>query len=284
MAGSLPRPQLGLSQSAGLGLRIPHFDALIDSAENIPWVEIMADNWLSDGGLSAQMLDHLKERLPISVHGVGLSLGSPDPLDLEYLKSIKSLLRRSNAVMYSEHISFSAIDGTFYPDLLPLPFTEEALVLLSSRIAQVQDFLGRQMLIENVSAYVDFAESEVSEGRFIAELVARTGCGVLLDINNLYVNQRNLGRNAWTQITQIPSESIHEIHLAGFSKSGDWLVDTHGSPVCDEVWQLYRQTLERIGPTPTLIEWDTELPSFEVLNAERIKAENILQIFEDVQV
>lgn len=267
-------------QSAGVGLRIPHFDEIIEKPALTPWVEIMADNWLSDGGLTAQMLDRLQGVLPISVHGVGLSLGGMDPLDENYLQRISSLLQRSKAMAYSEHLSFSSFAGEHFPDLLPLPFTEESLIQLSGRINQTQDFLNQQILIENISAYVSFKEDEISEGTFIAELVHRTGCGVLLDVNNLYVNHKNLGRDPWQQIMKIPKNSIQEIHLAGFSECDNWLVDTHSTPVCDGVWQLYNKVLHRLGPIATLIEWDSDLPSFDILDGERKKAQNILQQYQ----
>ncbi len=264
-------------QGAGLGVRMPHVPALLDEPIAGLWLELLLDNWLYDGAVPSRLLSALAERYPLTAHGVGLSLASLGPLDMGYLAKVKKTLQRCGAIVYSEHLSFSHLqnaDGKsqHIPDLLPLPFTEQALKHISMRIQQVQDYLGRKMLIENISAYIEFKESELSEGEFLTELVKRTGCGILLDVNNLYVNEVNLGRNAQDVIDALPTDAVHEIHLAGYEQKEGFLLDAHNNTVSDAVWKLYQKALSRFGPVPTLIEWDNDLPELAVLLAEAKKA------------
>ncbi len=266
---------------AGLGVRVPHVPALLDHPVEGLWLELLLDNWLYAGAIPQKMLAALAERYPLAAHGVGLSLGALQPLDMGYLASVKKTLDACDALVYSEHLSFSWLDTEnnstqFIPDLLPLPYTEEALDHLSSRINQVQDYLGRQMLIENISAYIDFAESEISEARFLTELAERTGCGLLLDVNNLYVNQINLGRDAKETLQSIPAKHIQEIHLAGFEQKEGFVIDAHNHCVADEVWELYQEALSLTGPVATLIEWDHDLPELDVLLGEVNKAQHLI--------
>ncbi len=263
-------------QTAGIGLRMPHIDALLAAPDSVSWLELLADNWLSQGGITTYYLDMLAERFPLSLHGVGLSLGSVTPLADNYLRQIQSLLQRSQAMSYSEHLSFSQLDEAFLPDLLPLPYTEQALQHMSQRVQQVQDRLGQQLLIENVSSYVAFNADSMSEAAFLSALVDNTGCGLLLDVNNLYVNQNNLGRDARLAIQQLPLGSIQEVHLAGFERQADCLIDAHNNPVDEAVWSLYEHLLQLRGPVATLIEWDNDLPALEVLLAEQAKAQALL--------
>jgi uncharacterized protein (UPF0276 family) len=262
--------------SAGVGLRMPHIDEILNRREDFPWLELMADNWFCESGLTGYYLDAVSEKFPLSVHGVGLSLGSIDPLDLVYLEKVKSLLNRSSAIAYSEHLSFSSVAGKFIPDLLPLPYTEEALNHVAMRVNAIQDFLQRQLIIENISSYLSFEENTLRETEFLKYLVEKTGCGLLLDINNLYVNQVNLGRDAIKALDDIPFEAVKEIHLAGFEDKQAYLVDAHNNPVSDEVWSLYETCLQRSGPVATLIEWDNDLPALQVLVDEQQKAQKIL--------
>jgi uncharacterized protein (UPF0276 family) len=210
---------------------------------------------------------------PVSLHGVGLGLGSAAGIDAGHAARLKALVERVEPVFVSEHLSWGALPGRHFNDLLPLPFTREALELVSARVCGLQDLLGRRILVENVSAYVEPGAPEMSEGGFLAALAHRTGCGLLLDVNNLYVNQVNLGRDALAQIAALPPESVEEIHLAGHSSGAHGLVDTHSARVCGEVWRLYDAALERFGPVPTLIEWDADLPALEVLLDEAGRAQ-----------
>ncbi len=276
--------------SAGIGARVPHMSALLRDDGSLPtnlWLELLADNWLCDAGMTSYLLQQLAERFPLTLHGVGLSLGSITPLDEHYLKRVKSLINRSGAIAYSEHLSFSTVPGShatnratqeqFIPDLLPLPFTEEALNHIAERILRVQDYLGETLLIENISAYVTYCETVLTEGCFLAELVKRTGCHLLLDVNNLYVNQVNLKRSALSVLDEIPLQAVQEIHLAGYETTADGLIDAHNNPVSEAVWELFAMVLNRTGPVATLIEWDNDLPAFDVLMTERYRAEALLQ-------
>lgn len=263
--------------TAGIGLRTPHFDELLDEGliNPPPWLELLADNWLSSGGVTANILSRFVERYPLAVHGVGLSIGSVEPLDFDYLQRVKSLLSRSKAMSYSEHLSFSNTALGFVPDLLPLPYSEEALNHVIERVSQVQDFLGRRMLIENVSAYIA-TDDAMSEAEFTIELARRSGCGLLVDVNNYYVNQQNLGRDAATALAAIPVELIAEIHLGGYEAKADYLLDAHNHPVAEPVWQLYQSLLQRTGPVATLIEWDNDVPDLSVLMAQRERAATVI--------
>ncbi len=269
-------------QGAGLGVRMPHVPALLAEPIAGLWLELLLDNWLYDGVVPSRLLSALAERYPLTAHGVGLSLASLGPLDMGYLAKVKKTLQRCGAVVYSEHLSFSHLqnaDGKsqHIPDLLPLPFTEQALKHISIRIQQVQDYLGGRMLIENISAYIEFKESELSEGEFLTELVKRTGCGILLDVNNLYVNEVNLGRNAQDVIDALPTDAVHEIHLAGYEQKEGFLLDAHNNTVSAAVWKLYQKVLSRFGPVPTLIEWDNDLPELVVLLAEAKKTNMMMK-------
>jgi uncharacterized protein (UPF0276 family) len=207
------------------------------------------------------------------LHGVGLSLGGIEALDMHYLTQVKQLMQRTQAMCYSEHLCFSQLQSYYSHDLLPLPYTEEALQHVTQRIEQVQDFLGCQIVVENVSSYVQYHESHLSEGEFIAALSEQADCGLLLDVNNFYVNQINHQQDAKAEIQALPVARIKEIHLAGFADQGEYLIDAHDNPVADEVWDLYQFVLSHCGHIATLIEWDNDIPALEVLLAERNKAQ-----------
>ena len=261
---------------AGIGLRTPHYQDLLAQRPAVSFLEVHSENFFCDGGQPLRYLERFRQDYPISTHGVGLSLGSTDPLDATHLKKLKRLVDWLDPVLVSEHLCWVGVNGRFLNDLLPLPYTEEALEHVVSRVQQVQDYLGRQILVENVSSYLEFADSTIPEWEFVREVAQRAGCRILLDVNNIYVNAMNHGFAAATYIDAIEPGSVGEIHLAGFEDTGDILIDTHGSAVCEEVWKLYAHAIRRLGPVPTLIEWDTDIPALSVLLGEADKANHVL--------
>lgn len=269
-------PSSTIAARAGIGLRTAHLPEILNQGTPIPWLELLADNWLASGGPNRHFLDEISSRYPVTLHGVGLSLGGMDPLDFSYLKQIRELKQRSGALWYSEHLCFSRMATVHSHDLLPLPYTDEAIRHVIRRIGEVQDFLGERILIENVSSYLEYTQSELDEGAFIAMIANEADCGLILDVNNLYVNQVNHGQDALVQMAQIPPERVCEIHLAGYADQGTHLIDAHNNPVSEPVWQLYQQALARFGPVATLIEWDNDLPDLAVLYAEQNKAQSLL--------
>jgi uncharacterized protein (UPF0276 family) len=258
---------------AGLGLRAPHHREVMTNTPQVAWFEVHTENYFADGGPQIDCLSRIRERYPISLHGVGLSLGSTDELDRAHLRKVRRAVERFSPVRVSEHLSWSSVDGRFANDLLPLPYTEEALRHVSARIRQTQDALGRQLLIENVSSYLEFKHSTLTEWDFIAGVARESGCAILLDLNNIYVSAHNHGFSSHDYLQGIPEQVVHEFHLAGHTRVGDLLIDTHGAPVCDDVWALYATALRRFGDVPALIEWDTDIPEFAVLQAEAQKAD-----------
>lgn len=268
-----------LMTSAGVGLRAQHHAHLLHAATSAGWFEAHTENYFGDGGSQVDCLYQIRSRHALSLHGVGLSLGSTDPLNREHLRKVQRAIARFEPALVSEHLSWSSVDGLYANDLLPLPYTEEALRHVSSRIAQLQDFLGRQVLIENVSSYLQFDCSRLCEWEFVAGVASEAGCGVLLDLNNIYVAAHNHGFDCHDYLRGIPPRVVQELHLAGHARvdvnGGALLIDTHGGPVCDAVWDLYRAALRRFGEVPVLIEWDTDIPEFAVLQAEATKADCI---------
>ncbi|HMZ11845.1 MAG TPA: DUF692 domain-containing protein [Plasticicumulans sp.] len=269
---------------AGIGLRGDHYEALLagDFGDQAGpgWVEVHSENYFGDGGRPLAVLDRVRAHWPVSLHGVGLGLGNADGLDRGHLARLQALVARVEPGWVSEHLCWTAAGGQHLNDLLPLPMSEEALALVCRHVQQVQEALGRPLLVENVSRYLDFAASVIPEGEFLAELVARTGCGLLLDVNNLYVNHVNHGDDPLAIVAALPAAAIGEIHLAGHSRrevrGQALLIDTHDAPVCAEVWALYRQVLARIGPRATLIERDSALPPLPQLLAEAAIADACL--------
>lgn len=267
----------GSLAGAGIGLRLPHVQQILAADEtDIPWFEVLADNWLVEGGLNKHMLAAITERYPIVLHSVGLSLGGPDPLDFAYLKQIKALQQQTGALWYSEHASFSGNGNLKIPDLLPMPYTKEAVEHLSERIRQVQDFMGERMLLENVSTYVSCQFNEMTEGEFITAVAEEADCYLLLDINNAFVTSKNLNQDMQAFMDVIPSERVKQIHLAGFHDKGDYLLDAHNHPVDERVWQAFERFITLNGQVPSMIEWDNDLPPLERLLAERTLAADIL--------
>ena len=266
---------------AGIGLRAEHYDAVLEMRPPVGWLEVHSENYFGAGGKPLDYLERIRAHYPLSLHGVGLSVGSTDPLDRRHLAKLKNLIERLEPALVSEHLSWGSVGGRYFNDLLPLPYTDEALYHMIARVAQVQDVLGRPILIENPSSYLQYVESAIPEWEFLAVLAERTGCGVLLDVNNIYVSARNHGFDASAYLRAIPRHLVREIHLAGFTVNrfdgGEILIDTHNRPVWPAVWALYRQAVRRFGQIPTLIEWDTELPELAVLVDEARRADAILE-------
>ncbi|HYP68033.1 MAG TPA: DUF692 domain-containing protein [Thiobacillaceae bacterium] len=261
----------------GVGLRSPHYRDMLERLPKIGFLEVHSENYFGAGGQPHYFLQRLRDRYPLSLHGVGLSLGSAEPINMAHLRRLKTLTERYQPGLVSEHLCWSSVAGRHLNDLLPLPYTEEALAVVAHKLSQAQDYLGRQILLENISSYLEFTASDIPEWRFLAELVKLSGCGILLDVNNIYVNAVNHGYDAAQFIMNVPREAVQEIHLAGFDRGVGLLIDTHGKPVHDDVWNLYRLALQRFGRLPTLIEWDTDIPALDVLLGEANKAKIMLQ-------
>ena len=255
--------------------------AFLQGRPDAAWLEVHSENYFAAGGRAVSELDQVRRDYPLSLHGVGLSLGSADPLDREHLASLKRAVERYAPALVSEHLCWTSAGGSHFHDLLPLPYTDEALTHVAGRIAEVQEHLGRPILIENVSSYLEFEHSAMPEWDFLREVAARAGCGILLDVNNIYVNAVNHGFDPRRYIDAIPSKDVQEIHLAGHlekqMEGSELLIDTHDRPVKQAVWELYGYALKTLGPKPTLIEWDSALPELNVLLAEARKAEDLLR-------
>jgi len=266
--------------AAGIGLRAAHIAQILRERPPIPWLEVHSENLFAAGGAIHAAMERIRAHYPLSLHGVGLSLGSADALDGRHLNRLRELVDRYQPALVSEHLCWGAVDGRHSNDLLPLPFTEEAAALLVTRIGQVQDTLRRELVVENISAYLRFDEADYDEWEFIATVVKRSGCGLLCDINNIYVNSINHGFDPQRYIQALPRRALREFHLAGFSRRGDTspplLIDTHSRPVDEAVWALYAKALALIGPAPTLIEWDRDIPALDTLLAEAARANELL--------
>lgn len=269
-----------LPLGAGIGFKPSHYKDL-DEAGAVSWLEVHAENYMLDGGPRRAMLAELSERFAISAHGVGLSIGGEGRLDPRHLNRLKDLMDWLKPAQFSEHLAWSSHGGAYYNDLLPLPYTQSTLTAVCDHIDQVQDALGRQMLLENPSSYLSFAQSTLSETDFLREVAERTGCGMLLDINNVFISATNLGQAAEDYLDVYPLEQVGEIHLAGYHaqdiEGGTLLIDSHSAEVSAPVWALYERTIAKIGPRPTLIEWDNDVPDFATLEREAAKANAILQ-------
>jgi uncharacterized protein (UPF0276 family) len=261
---------------AGIGLRSVHHDALLTERPAVGFIEAHTENYFHEGGAAVRALLRARANYPLSLHGVGLGLGSAEGLDREHLVRIRQAIRRFEPALVSEHACWGHAGGEHFNDLLPLPYTEEAVELLARQVREAQDFLGVRLLIENVSAYVVFTHSRLTEWEFLTAVMERAGCGLLLDVNNVYVSARNLGLDAHAFIAGLPVNSVGEIHLAGHAHNGEVLIDDHGSEVCAAVWDLYAVALARFGALPTLIEWDTDIPPLATLAAEAARADRIL--------
>jgi uncharacterized protein (UPF0276 family) len=258
---SAPRAPHGV----GIGLRHAHYEAFMAGPPDVDWVEVHSENYFGEGGYDLHVLETVRRDLPVSLHGVGLGIGSAVPLDTGHLARLARLVERIEPAVVSEHLCWGALAQGAFHDLLPMPLTQASLDHLCTRVAQMQDALGRTVLIENVSTYVRFRGDAYSEAEFLAALAQRTGCGVLLDVNNLYVNQCNHGEDALAAMAALPPQVVGEIHLAGHRATPAAVIDDHGSRVAPAVWSLYEAALARFGDVPTLIEWDTAVPALDVL-------------------
>lgn len=265
----------------GVGYKAQHYSAIMADPGPVGWLEVHAENYLGDGGRPIAQLRELSQRFPISVHGVGLSIGGEAPLDTDHLTRLRHLIDWLNPASFSEHLAWSTHGDHYFNDLLPLPYTEATVSRVADHIAQVQDEVGRQMLLENPSSYLGFTDSTMSETDFLATVVDRTGCGLLLDVNNVFVSAVNLKTSPQAYIDAFPVDHVGEIHLGGHDEDADehgapLLIDSHGKPIVDPVWALLDYTLNRTGPKPLLIEWDNDVPEWPVLRTEAERADNAL--------
>lgn len=290
MARDMTRPhaetragQAGISlpRQAGIGLRAPHLQQVRQETPAVAWFEVHSENYFAAGGPALATLEAVRQHYPLSLHGVGMSLGGADALDREHLGRLRALAERIEPAAVSEHLCWSAIGGRWLNDLLPLPYTREALARVCDHVDEVQTALGRLILVENVSSYLRFLPEDMPEWEFIAAVARRTGCGLLLDVNNIHVSACNHGFAAADFIAGIPVDAVAEIHLAGYEEVDGLLVDTHSRPIYPEVWELYRAALEHFGPVPTLIEWDQDIPPFAVLQGEAAQAQACLDALEE---
>jgi uncharacterized protein (UPF0276 family) len=267
------RPNLGL----GVGLRTVHFGHILDKKPAVDWFEIVTENFLDTGGRPAWVLDRIAERYPVVLHGVSMSVGSTDPVDRAYLAKVKALAERVGAVWVSDHVCWTGVAGRNLHDLLPMPYTEEALRHIVGRIRRIQDFLERPLVLENPSSYVEFTSSSMPEWEFIARMADLADCGLLLDVNNVYVSSVNHGFDPEAYVRAIPPERVAYVHVAGHTNHGTHLLDTHIGPVIDPVWQLYGLAQRRSGGRSTLLEWDEKIPAFPVVHRELLKARKHLE-------
>ena len=270
---------------AGIGLRFQHHQAVLDARPDVPWMEVHTENYMG-GGSAIRCLETIRRDIPISLHGVGLSLGSAEGLDSAHIDRICQVAERIEPALVSEHIAWSVSGGTYLADLLPLPMTEEALAVVCRHVDQVQSALGRRILVENPSTYMQFRHSMIPEWEFMAAVAVRTGCGILCDVNNIYVSAKNHDWDPLAYLAALPSEAIGEIHLAGHSvrqlaDGGTLRIDDHSSRVIGEVWSLYEEALRRFGPMPTLIEWDNDIPPLDILLEEARHADALIDAASD---
>ena len=261
---------------SGVSFKAQHADQIFQDHPNVGWFEVHPENYMVAGGPRHAMLTRLREHYPLSLHGVALSLAGAEPLDGDHLRALKALVDRYEPALVSEHLAWSAHGRHYFADLLPIPLNEESLRIVSENVDRTQEVLGRQILVENPSLYLPLDGCEMSEPQFLTELAQRTGCGLLLDVNNVYVSTQNIGGNAESYVGAIDANLIGEVHLAGHAVDNGGpeplLIDDHGSEVCDPVWALYARLVQRVGAKPTLIEWDTNVPAFETLLGEAKKA------------
>ena len=276
-----PRQPATLPRRAGVGFKPEHFAAILAGPPDVAFFEVHAETYMGDGGPPHRRLEAIRENYPLSLHGVGLSIGSPRPLDRDHLARLKVLIRRYRPAQFSEHLAWSSHDEGFLADLLPLPYDDETLALVCRHIDETQETLATRLLLENPSTYVQFVDSAISETEFLAEVVRRTGCGLLLDVNNVFVSATNHGFDPFAYLAAFPLGQVGEIHLAGYADAVDdqgapLLIDAHNSPVRATVWSLYEEAVRRLGPTPTLIEWDNDIPPWPTLLAEARRAETAM--------
>ncbi|HWP64792.1 MAG TPA: DUF692 domain-containing protein [Candidatus Limnocylindria bacterium] len=270
---SPPWPRLG----GGMGLRREHYELVLAERPPVGWFEVVTENYLDTGGRPLAVLEAVRRDYPVALHGVALSIGSADPLNEQYLERLARLVARIEPVFVTDHLCWTGVDGRSLYDLLPVPYTEEALAHVAERVRRVQDRLGRRILLENPSTYIEYRCSQMPEWEFLAALAEQTDCGILLDVNNVYVTCTNHGHDARRYLDAILPGRVGYVHLGGFTDLGTFLFDTHGSAVAPEVWSLYEQAVRRIGPVSTLVEWDTDVPPFATVHAEVVRARAVME-------
>src|ERR1700752_308591 len=260
----------------GIGLRIPHYQHILTRKPVVDWFEIISENYMIDGGRPLEILDKILDQYSVVQHGVSMYFGSASDPDPEHLRRLKRLVKRTNPPWLSDHLCWGSVDGRYSHDLLPRPYTREAVRVTAKRIRHVQDFLEIPVVVENVSSYAEFYFSEMKEWEFLNEVVERADCGILLDVNNIYVSSQNHNFDPMTYVNSVPAERVAQIHIAGHSKYRKYILDTHDHPVIDPVWKLYERAIQRVGHTATLLEWDDSIPSFDEVHHEALKANKYL--------
>jgi hypothetical protein len=268
----------------GIGLRIPHYDHIFSRKPVVDWFEIISENFMVDGGRPLHVLDRILAEYRVVQHGVSMYFGSAQPADREHLRRLKALVKRTKTPWLTDHLCWGSVDGSYTHDLLPLPYTWEAIEKTAARIREVQEFLEIPVAVENVSSYAEFTDSEMTEWEFLNEVVERADCGILLDVNNIYVSSVNHEFDPMTYVNAVPAERVAQIHIAGHSRYEKYILDTHDHPVIDPVWKLYERAVERCGPTPTLLEWDDRIPSFDEVHNEALKAQLYLDAAHELQL
>jgi len=261
----------------GIGLRIPHYNHILERKPEVDWFEIISENFMVDGGRPLSVLDQILEQYRVVQHGVSMYFGSVEPLNREHLRQLKALVRRTKTPWLSDHLCWGSVDGTYSHDLLPMPYTFEAVKKTAQKIREARDFLEVPVVVENVSSYAEFHASEMTEWQFLTEVVEDADCGILLDVNNVYVSSRNHNFDSYDYLHNVPHERVAQIHIAGHSKFEKYILDTHDHAVIDPVWQLYSRAIELVGPTATLLEWDDRIPSFDEVHGEALKANRYMR-------
>lgn len=260
----------------GIGLRVPHYDHIFSEKPVVDWFEIISENYMVEGGRPLETLDRILDQYRVVQHGVSMYFGSAQPLNREHLRRLKELTKRTRTPWLTDHLCWGSVDGRYTHDLLPLPYTSEAVHTTAARIREVQDFLEIPIAVENVSSYAEFHESQMTEWEFLNEVVHAADCGILLDVNNIYVSSQNHGFDPMEYINAVAADRVAQIHIAGHSKFQKYTLDTHDNPVLEPVWKMYARAIERVGPTATLLEWDDNIPSFDEVHAEALKANRYL--------
>jgi uncharacterized protein (UPF0276 family) len=264
----------------GIGLRVPHYNHILSEKPTVDWFEIISENFMVDGGRPLKVLDQILEQYRVVQHGVSAYFGSAQPLDREHLKKLKRLVKRTGTPWLSDHLCWGSVDGRFTHDLLPMPYTFAAAKVTARKIRMARDFLEVPIAVENVSSYAEFHVSEMTEWEFLSEVVELADCGILLDVNNIYVSSRNHNFDPYTYLNSVPAERVAQFHIAGHTKYQKYVLDTHDHPVIDPVWKLYEHAIRRTGKTATLLEWDARIPSFEEVHSEALKANRFVENLE----
>jgi len=265
----------------GIGLRVPHYDHILTEKPSVDWFEIISENFMVDGGRPLRILDQILEQYRVVQHGVSAYFGSAEPLNREHMKKLKRLVKRTNTPWLSDHLCWGSVDGRYTHDLLPMPYTFAAAKVTARKIREARDFLEVPIAVENVSSYAEFHVSEMTEWEFLTEVVERADCGILLDVNNIYVSSQNHNFNPYDYLDEIPAERVAQFHIAGHSKYERFILDTHDHAVIDPVWKLYAHAVARTGKTATLLEWDARIPSFDEVHNEALKANRYIQKLEN---